>query len=377
MKKALFTAVFAIIIAISLQASALPPPEVRVLVTSDKSVLIDGYSEKINVLPQGKRPDESFASKGTVRISAGNTGLIMNSIPVGTTAMITNTSRRYRIGDRSFRGSIEAIWKSSDNILIVNHLPIEDYLVGLIGSEVYPTWPMDALKAQAIAARTYALHHADAKKQAAARGDYDVTATVLSQVYEGTHKEDFRAYAACKETEGMALLRNGSIFPAYYHSCCGGITEHAKNVWPGEDGPPQIVDKYCKDSPKMIWNWQIATSRFVEELKKQGIQIGNVLAISTELESDSPRAKMLLMVDEEGMKKIKATELRRIFGFSNIKSTWFDVDIKGSHIVFTGRGYGHGAGMCQWGAKGMADEGFTYEQILKFYYPDAELTRVY
>jgi stage II sporulation protein D len=376
-KGILFIAVFAMIIVVAIKASALPPPEVRVLVTSEKSVMIDAMSEPIEVLTQGELPDKTFTAKGTVTISAGDFGLTMNGTPVGRAVMITDSSKRYKIGNSSFRGKIEAIWKSKNEFLIVNHLSMEDYLVGLIGSEMYPGWPMEALKAQAVAARTYALHHVDAAKRYGMRNDYDVTNTVLSQVYEGAHKEDWRAHQACVDTQGKALMRHGSIFPAYYHSCCGGLTEHAHNVWYGEEGPPQITDKYCARSPNLNWSWRIAASTFADGLRKQGIHIGKILAVSTEMESDSPRAKTLVIVDEEGMKAIKATDLRRIFGFSNIKSTWFEVDIEGSTIAFSGRGYGHGVGMCQWGAKGMADEGFTYEEILKFYYPDAELTRVY
>ncbi len=377
MKTALFSTCFAIIISCAQAAFALPPPEIRVLVMSNKAVFIECFSEQIDVLPEGQRPDKKFSFKEAVTITAGNRGLIINSLPVGDAVMITNSTRRYSIGNRSFRGKMEAIWKSKDKLLLVNHLPMEEYLVGLLGSEVYPNWPMEALKAQAIAARTYALHHADVNKRNGVRGDYDVTATVLSQVYEGAHKEDFRAHEACRETEGVVLLRNGSIFPAYYHSCCGGLTEHAHNVWPGADGPRQITDKYCKGSPKMRWTWRTSVRDFISTLRSQDADVEKILGVSTELESDSPRVKFLLIVDEEGTKKIKATELRRIFGFSNIKSTWFDVDIKGSRIEFIGRGYGHGVGMCQWGSKGMADAGFTYDEILKFYYPDAELTRLY
>jgi len=377
MKKAILSMGFATIIGFTAQAFALPPPEIRVLITSDKSTLISGFSEPIKVLLPGKRPDQGFVFKDSITITAGDYGLIVNNTPVGTAATILNTSKRYRIKDRSFRGKIEVIWKSKNKFFIINHLPMEEYLAGLLGSEVYPSWPIEALKAQAVAARTYALHHADAKKRSGTRADYDVTATVLSQVYEGTHKEGFRTHAACRETNGMALLKSGRTFSAYYHSCCGGLTEHAHNVWVGENGPKQITDKFCKRSPKMSWSWNTSIKNFISNLRSNGVSIGKILGVSTELQSDSPRIEFLSVIDGDSTKKIKATELRRIFGYSNIKSTWFDVDIKGASIRFAGRGYGHGVGMCQWGAKGMADAGFTYEQILKFYYPEAGLARVY
>jgi stage II sporulation protein D len=236
---------------------------------------------------------------------------------------------------------------------------------------------MEALKAQAVTARTYALHHSRISRDSVAGKDYDVTSTVHSQVYEGAHKEGFRAREACKQTQGLALLRHGAIFPSYYHSCCGGITEHAHNVWSGASGPPQIKDRFCSRSSKLSWKLRVSARELAEKLSAAGYAVGRITGVHAAVEDDSPRNRAIVLAEESGTQEVPATELRRLLGYSELKSTWFDVTMKGDEIVFTGRGYGHGVGMCQWGAKGMADEGHTYREILKHYYPDAEIARMY
>lgn len=358
-------------------ASAAPPPEVRVLVQSASEVSVDGGNERIGILPRGERPDGEIVVGQTALIKAGQESLFVDGIPAGRAIVLSNISKYYTIGHRQFRGKIEMKWKAPGQVIVVNHVPLEEYLAGLLGSEMYPHWPIEALKAQAVAARTYALHHANASRNYAAMKDYDVESTVLSQVYEGAHKEGARAREACRQTSGVALLRNGSIFPSYYHSCCGGKTERAGNVWPGESGPPLITDEFCAGSPKRSWVYTIDAGKLSAHLTELGMPVGAIKSLRTEKEKDAPRNRALIVRDKAGEHSILATELRKIIGYSNIKSTWFDVSMKGGMVVFKGRGYGHGVGMCQWGAKGMADKGYTYEQILEHYYPDATLSRVY
>lgn len=362
---------------ISAASAAAPPPEVRVLVVSGKAITIDGGIERIGILPLGEKPGSEIVVGNTAVISAGEDGLLVDRIPAGKTIVLKNISRYYSIGRRQFRGKIEIKWKSPKKVTVVNHVPLEKYLAGLLGSEMYPNWPIEALKAQAVAARTYALHHSASSRNYDTRKDYDVMSTVHSQVYEGAHKEGFRAKEACRQTAGMALLRDGNIFPTYYHSCCGGVTEHAYNVWPGERGPPQIKDSYCQRSPKLTWKYELSRDALAGKLSENRFRVGTISRVGVEIEEESPRNKRFLMIDEEGGKAIAATELRRILGYSNLKSTWFEVEMSGKTISFRGKGYGHGVGMCQWGAKGMADEGHEFKEILKHYYPDAELARIY
>ncbi len=360
----------------SFQALGMPPPEIRVMVEEAPRVMVNGMGQPVRVVIGEGRDASEFYARSSATISASNDGLIVEDRPAGREITMLDQARRYSIGSRTYRGTLTATWLSPTKVIVVNNVPVEDYLVGLIGSEISPAWPIESIKAQAVAARTYAMNQVESSHRGNAR-PYDVTSTVMSQVYDGAHKEDERSRDGVLSTKGQVLLRGGAIFPAYFHSCCGGLTEHAHNVWPGEEGPPQVEDRYCARSPKLIWNFRIPAAEFASRLRASGIQTGEILGVSTESESDSPRVENFIIQDQEGVKSVKATELRRIFGYSEIKSTWFTVKMEGGEIAFDGRGYGHGAGMCQWGAKGMADEGKTYLEILKFYYPDAELTTAY
>lgn len=376
MKNLVLIPLFLAIASVALDVQALPPPDIRVLIFEGRNASITGIDTPIQI-SFGIAPKSLERRSGpTIMISAGPRGLVFQGDPIGSEALLSNRTRRYEIEGKVLRGEIKVLWKGDSKLVVINNLSLEEYLVGLVGSEMYPGWPIEAYKAQAIAARTYALHHADAAGGATDR-DYDVTATVLSQVYEGVNREADEAKKAVDATAGLVLMRDGAIFPAYYHSCCGGITEHAHNVWENGWGPPQIKDRFCERSPKRSWTASIPASEFMETLERNGIAIEGVKSISIRPEMDSPRVDQIIVEHDGGVEAIKATDLRSMFGFARIKSTWFDAKLTRGSVVFDGRGYGHGVGMCQWGAKGMADQRASYEQILKFYYADAQIRKAY
>ena len=358
------------------QLFAGPPPSIRVLVMdSAPSVTIEGKGSALKIASDTARSEERLGA--LVRIVAGEKGLITGGRDRGNSISLTCSASRYRIGHRSFRGEIAVFWKEPGKLFVVNRVMLEDYLAGLINSEISSSWPKESIKAQAVAARTYAMNQMEASRRASSQRPYDITGTTLDQVYDGAHQEDFRSHDAVKETRGQMLLRGGAIFPAYYHSCCGGRTERAANVWAGEAGPPVIDDKWCARSPKLLWSWRVPIRGFLTALSAAGTNVRVLQTIASTVLPDSPRNELVLLEDDDGMKTVRATELRRIFGYKNIKSTWFETEIKGSDVVFTGRGYGHGVGLCQWGAKAMAEAGHSYDEILKFYYPDSEIATLY
>lgn len=356
-------------------AGAETPPDIRVLVIDKEgAVTIAGEGSGLMATLAPRSVQERFGA--ALRIAAGPSGLLVAGRERGPELTLTCSARRYRVGNRSFRGTITVLWKAPRELMVVNALPLEDYLAGLINSEISSSWPPEAIKAQSVAARTYALHQIETAKRAASR-PYDITGTVLDQVYDGAHQEDQLAIRAVGATRGQVLLRAGALFPSYYHSCCGGQTEHAHNVWPGEAGPPPIRDPYCAGSLRSTWSAAIPLRAFISGLARKGVALSNVRSIATAAHADSPRTDLVLIDDDRGIQMVQATELRRLFGYGVVKSTWFNAEIQGSQILFTGRGYGHGVGLCQWGAKGMAEEGFGYRDILKFYYPDAEVAAAY
>lgn len=364
------------ILSFSTNIAALETPQIRVKVMENAhSVTLDGLGQRVRLISRDNRSEEWVGTKAN--IVATESGLMLNGANRGKELTFTTPSQKFRVSNKTYRGTITVEWKDKGQAVVIDKLSVEDYLTGLINSEISSSWPTNAIKAQAIAARTYALNQVEAARKSSHPRSFDITSTMLDQVYEGAHLEDFRAKKAVSATRGEVLLRSSSVFAAYYHSCCGGHTEYAHNVWPGEKDFSLVDDPHCADSPKFNWRFEVPFTEFLGTLAENGYSFKNAHALSTSPLLDSPRIGEVIIEDDNGFKMLKATELRKIFGYANIKSTWFDVAVKGKNIIFSGRGYGHGVGLCQWGAKGMAEKGFDYRDILKFYYPDAEVVTYY
>lgn len=349
-------------------------PAIRVAVASEPATItVEARGGGLlTVTDAALRP---ITKAGVATIVASSYGLRVNGKPQGGAEVVIR-SREIRIDGRTFRDSVRIV-RNANGIIAVNDLPLETYLVGLISSEISPDWPPEAIKAQAVAARTYAINQMDRVRRARPDASYDLESTMLDQVYDGAHREEAHVFGIVEATRGQVLRRNGVSYPVFYHSCCGGLTEYAHNVWNDAEGPPIVEDRYCKRSPKHDWSYRISKAEFQKILSENKMLVGAVSSVTTVPLFDSPRVDTVVVEGAAGIQNVKATELRKILGYANLKSTWFQIAISGKDIVFTGRGYGHGVGMCQWGAKGMAEEGHAYSDILKFYYPDAELTTIY
>lgn len=281
----------------------------------------------------------------------------------------------FRANERQYRGLV-SIYRDGDRLLAVNSIELEDYLVGLINHEVSSAWAIEAVKAQAVVARTYALYQSSNSRDPR----YDLESTVDDQVYSGSQAEDYRSSLAVRETSGEVLVDgNGNVVQAFYSSNCGGITELPQNVW-GTSTPiaASVKDPWCARAPNSSWSWAIDARELGARLKEAGYAGGAVRSVSVLKESPAKRALRLRIESAGGRIEIGGNELRRALGYSNLKSAQFDVqrvnagnaDLGWStQFLFTGRGAGHGVGLCQWGAKGMADGGYDYRQVLGHYYP--------
>lgn len=291
------------------------------------------------------------------------------------------------INRRRFRGNIGIIREKDLTLLVVNHLDLEDYLYGVLYHEVSHWWPIEVLKAQAIAARTFAIYQI----QQNASKDYDLTCDVYSQVYGGATSERFRTTRAVKRTRGKVLTYQGKIFPAYYHATCGGHTEDASVLWK-TDLPPLkgVACDFCRSSPHIRWVQDIPLSEIEEKLSKGGSFRGDIRSIVPLDRDESARIINLGISTTEGDVTIPAKEFRMKLGANLIRSTNFIVKLQSGlfrlggatlklgksrpiYAHFEGRGWGHGVGLCQWGAYLMAREDYKAEEILKFYYPGTEI----
>lgn len=275
-----------------------------------------------------------------------------------------------RIGGKSYRGLLE-FSSQSGGLLVVNELPLEQYLIGVINSEISSTWPMESIKTQAVIARTYAV----AKKRERLKASYHLESTVMDQAYDGSDLEDSRAARGVHETEGEVLTYGGKVIQAFYHANSGGRTEASENVWGMSLPYLQGVEcQYGLTSPTSKWELTLPLSRIEAALKGQ--KISGLTDITAGLRNNRGRLKTVQLVTERGTVSMPATRFRMAVGSTVIRSTNFTVRVENGTALFNGAGYGHGVGLCQYGAKQRALDGFTYVEILSYYYPGTKLSKL-
>jgi len=308
------------------------------------------------------------------------------------------------VNETAYRGEVEVFLDSSGGLSVVNIIDLESYLRGVVPLEIGPR-PMaelEAVKAQAVAARTYAL--ASGGKRAG--GDYDMHATVADQVYGGVPAEHETSDRAVLETAGLAVTWGGEPVVAYFHANCGGRSEARHEVWEMEE-VPYLASTW--DTPGGIRNLEKAYcsegSGFTWRVEWSGRELDRLVAdrlhstASTPVEETPGRLRNLRVTERTPSGRVKWLEVEtdagtwRIYGDRCrwllrrdgdriLRSSWYDLDVerRGGHVtrvVANGRGYGHGVGMCQHGALERARQGYSYIDILSAYYRGTSVRRVY
>ena len=285
------------------------------------------------------------------------------------------------IGDqnRRYRGEFE--FRSDENgITVINTLPIEEYLYGVVPCEMPAEWPKEALKAQAIASRTYALYSLG---KYSLHG-FDVLATQLDQVYKGYDYEDERTTNAVKATEGQVLVFDGQPILATFFSSSGGFTGNSEDIWK-QYVPYLRAKKDIYDYNEKHYNWSVTMTP--EELALQFTSRGYPYSYVTdieEIERDATGSRIKVMritglCPEGQFKQEEIYNADRVRFALGLKSSLFSMektyDENGRLVLvtFNGSGWGHGVGMSQHGAKGMAEKGYSYYDILNFYYTGVEI----
>ncbi len=271
------------------------------------------------------------------------------------------------LGARGYRGQFLLRAKpGTDQLAVINHVDMEEYLLSVVPAEMPGSWSLEALKAQAIAARSYAM--ANLGKHAGE--GWDVTATVEDQVYAGIQSETDNSNSAVAQTRGLVIKHQGAVVSAFFHSAGGGCTELAEHVW-GKSVPylKSVVD-YDDRSPHFEWTRQFRVLEAEECLKKAGKDVGSLLAILPVVRTASGRLKSAMIIGSQGPLLVSGEELRKVF---SLPSSLFNACIDNECYVFAGRGHGHGLGMSQWGARTLADQGYNAAQILAYYYKDISI----
>jgi stage II sporulation protein D len=259
-------------------------------------------------------------------------------------------------------------------VLLVHPLPIENYLVGILTGELPKDWPMEAMKAQAVAARTYAVY----QKYNAPDRPYHLESTVLDQVYGGAQHERPGSRAAVAATAGEVLTYRRRPIRAFFHSCCAGRTESALEGW-GSAEPylPGSTCGFCGDCGRASWQLRVPLAKLTQALDDKRLSVGQVREVRVSKLSATERVLELQVEGAARTRALHSEDLRRILGYDQLRSRLFKVRKDGTDVVFSGKGSGHGVGMCQWGARGMALNSFSYRAILDRYYPGAKLQQMY
>jgi stage II sporulation protein D len=265
---------------------------------------------------------------------------------------------------------------------IVVNLDLETYLAGVIPSEMPASWPMEALKAQAIAARSFALRSRQDRKSQ----HFDVDSTVMDQVYKFLHEAEenpsirSRINKVVQETRGQILVDgNERVVKAYYSADCGCQSEDPKFVWGTVEAFQSVKDPSCAKRKPISWDVSLdrhdVRARLLEEFSLP--KTTNLKTMQVSGRTPSGRvSEVVASFDVDGkffQAKLPAQQFRKVFGFEKIRSADFSIKWFADQLLINGTGLGHGVGLCQMGARSLADEGMDYRAILKLYYPKAKL----
>ncbi len=332
------------------------------------------------------------------------------------------------MGSRAYRGRMEIGRYGKATMTAVNIVGMEEYLYGVVPAEMPSTWHEEALKAQAVCARSYALMKAGYGGTSNAKKGYKVVDTVASQVYKGYLSESVKANKAVDATRGEMICYNNKVIPSYFFSTSGGSTEASKDVW-AVDLPylQSVPDFYEQGASRGVWEVTLSMKEINDSLKGQGISIGTLEDLSVSKYSSTGRVYALNLAGTDRSLNLQGTTIRTVL---NLYSTKFTIVRKGEvpdevsvlsadgmqtgriskmyiasadgtgqaseelsqyivqgkdnlwnyprsapagagEILFAGMGYGHGVGMSQYGAKGMAEAGYTYKEIIEYYFTGA------
>jgi len=296
-----------------------------------------------------------------------------------------------QLQQRQYRGQLQ-LRRQLGSLQAINHLSLETYLPSVVGSEMPSSWPQSALRAQAVAARTYAL------RQRRSAESFDLRATVSSQVYRGLESETASTREAVAATRGQVLTYDGQLIDAVFHSSAGGSTEASGDLWAQQLPYLVAVPDFDQSSP--VHRWQ---ERFEpDQLQRLFAEIGGLTDLTVLVRSRTGRVRQLRLQGPDGALELSGAQLRQRLG---LRSTLIELELLRPAVdasaqapssselprlpalpetladgpallpalVIRGRGFGHGIGMSQWGAFGLAQRGASYDTILSHYYPGTRL----
>jgi stage II sporulation protein D len=272
-----------------------------------------------------------------------------------------------------YRGSFVVQVDPDGEITVVNIIDLEQYLYGVVGSEMPATWPAAALRAQAVVARTYAVGRLGIRDDVG----YDLVAGEMDQAYRGTDGESQAVVAAVDSTRGEILVYEGQIVHAYYSADDGGFTADGADLSDPQPYLMPVRDPYALGSPDRSWSAQVDAADFAQSVNALIAPVGSLTAVTIGASDGSGRVRSVHVIGSSGATALSGFDFRRLAGRHLVRSTLISsLALDGSVIRVFGAGFGHGVGMSQWGARTMAAQSFDYAGILRFYYRGTALTTI-
>jgi stage II sporulation protein D len=363
----------------AVSSSVVLSDEIRVCLTPTPTrslrLAIDGPYELRELgsgisLGRGKRLREV-----DVRADADGVRIGSDRLPADEIEIVPAASPAVWVGDHQYRGRVRLL-RQGDAVLAVNVLPLEEYIAGVVDGEMPASWPEAARRAQAIVARTYALSQAGRRHPL-----FDVYATTRSQMYNGFQYrsggrrlagETEAARRVAADTAGLACLHGGELACTYYSAVCGGRTTAGLSVFRDAAELPSVPCEWCREASRYRWTVRLTRPELAGRLR------GLLMACDPgfgELKSIERTDDGFTLSDGRRRVTLSMAELRRAL---DLNSDRFDIEPTGDRTGFVlhGRGHGHGVGLCQWGARGQALAGRNCIEILRHYYPNADIVRL-
>jgi stage II sporulation protein D len=338
--------------------------ELRVAIKKNSSSIQVGSSTPAAVKDGSGRVVGEIAGMNAFAAQANGGGVAINNLRASQLWLEPTGDGYVWIGDRWYRGRVRLV-RQDKGLTAINHLDMEDYLYSVVGAEAIPSWPQEALKAQAVAARTYALY----KRNTAKNGLYDLDPTTKTQVYKGLSSEYTTTHQAVQATAGQVMTYNGKIILAVFHSSSGGHTENVEDIWTSPLPYLRGVVDYDHNAPVFQWTKTLPQS----QVSRSVGGVGNIKAMIPEKTTPQGRVVTMKVIGDHGTKQVSGAKLRTAL---DLRSTLFRVSLDGGSLQITGRGFGHGLGLSQWGAQYLAENGINYQQILAHYYQNAKLATI-
>lgn len=332
------------------------------------------------------------------------------TMPDATVRYLSDTSVRFagsgqpvRVGEASFRGSVVFNPNRRGLLTSINVLPLEDYLLGVVPNEMPAGWPLEALKAQALAARSYAVRQRNRHGQ----DGFDLCSTVHCQAYGGKGSEHPRSSQAVVATSGQVITFDGAVIDAVYHAHAGGHTRDSEHVWGGV--APYLRGVAIPEEPPLTWTHRVAVGEFERRLRGRQVNVAHVTDVRVAEHADVGHVRSVRVTSLLGAVEISGSDLRAALDRAQMRSTKFDIlmldrfrrpfrtalmprpfvlelgrlggvyhgllPAQPTSVEITGSGFGHGVGMSQWGAFGLAQAGVDYQGIIRRFYRGVTIRR--